>query len=75
VFCDALEEVNIKRLGEITLFVRRHGKNMTQGKNINELGRLRVFRKSLDRMRAQKGVLQTVQSALRFEETSSEKGC
>ncbi len=46
-------KVNIKRLEEITLFVRRHGKNMTQGKNLIELGALRVYKKSLDRMRTQ----------------------
>lgn len=50
-------KLNIKRLEEITLFVRRHGKNMTQGKNIIELGALRVFKKSLDRMRVQDGDL------------------
>jgi hypothetical protein len=45
-------KVNMKRLEEITLFVRRHGENMTQGKNLVELGALRVRKKSLDRMRA-----------------------
>jgi len=45
--------VNMRRLEEITLFVRRHGKNMTQGKNLVELGRLRVLKKILDRRRAQ----------------------
>jgi len=45
-------KVNMKRLEEITLFVRRHGKNMTHGKNLVELGAVRVRKKSLDRMRA-----------------------
>ncbi len=54
-------KVNITRLEEITLFVRRHGKNMTQGKNIVELGALRVFKKCLDRMRVQEGNLQDAQ--------------
>jgi hypothetical protein len=43
--------VNMKRLDEITLFVRRHGKNMTHGKNLIELGVVRVRKKALDRIR------------------------
>jgi hypothetical protein len=46
------KDANIKRLDEVTLLVRRHGSNMTFGKSDVELGRLRVFKKSLDRMRA-----------------------
>jgi len=46
-------KVNIRRLEEITLFVRRHDKNMTKGKDLVELGVLRVYKKSLDRIRAQ----------------------
>jgi hypothetical protein len=45
---------NIRRLEEITLFVRRHGGNMTYGKNLVELGALRVYKKFLDRRRKQK---------------------
>jgi hypothetical protein len=55
-------KVNIKRLEEITLFVRRHGKNMTKGKNLVELGVLRVYKKFLDRTRAQTSELQDTQS-------------
>jgi hypothetical protein len=46
--------LNIKRLEDVTLIVRRHGKNMTCGKNMVELNHLRVFKKRLDRMRAQR---------------------
>ncbi len=48
------KELNIrmKRIEDVTLYVRRHGHNMTEGKNIVELNKLRVFKKSLDRMRA-----------------------
>ncbi len=53
------EEVhlNVKRLEDMTLLVRRHGKNMTHGKDIVELGALRVFKKSMDRERARKQAL------------------
>jgi glycosyltransferase involved in cell wall biosynthesis len=43
--------INLKKLEEVTLYVRRHGKNMTEGKNLVELNALKVFKKSLDRMR------------------------
>jgi hypothetical protein len=46
------KKANIKRLEEVTLVVRRHGKNMTHGRSPAELRQLRVFKKSLDRMRA-----------------------
>jgi hypothetical protein len=55
-------EVDIKRLDEITLFVRRHGKKMTKGKNLVELGVLRVYKKFLDRTRAQTSEIQDTQS-------------
>ena len=45
-------KVNIRRLEDVTLIVRRHGNNMTCGKTLVELNSLRVFKKSLDRMRA-----------------------
>ena len=44
--------VNVKRLEDITLFVRRHGKNMTHDKNLVELNTVRVFKKAIDRKRA-----------------------
>jgi glycosyltransferase involved in cell wall biosynthesis len=48
----ALEmKIPYRRIEEITLYVRRHGGNMTEGKNLVELNALRVFKKSLDRMR------------------------
>lgn len=43
--------VNIKRVDDITLYVRRHGRNMTEGKNLVELNSLRIFKKFLDRKR------------------------
>jgi hypothetical protein len=46
--------VSIRRLEEVTLIVRRHGKNMTCNKDTVELNHLRVFKKSLDRMRARR---------------------
>jgi len=48
----AEEKLNMKRLDEITLFVRRHGGNMTEGKSLVELNALKVFKKALDRERS-----------------------
>lgn len=45
---------NIKRLDEVTLYVLRHDKNMTEGKNLVELNKLKVFKKKLERKRRQK---------------------
>ncbi len=45
--------IRIKRIESVTLLVRRHGQNITHGKNIVELNVLRVFKKALDRKRAQ----------------------
>ncbi len=45
---------NIKRLDEVTLYVRRHDKNMTEGKSLVELNMLKVFKKKLERKRNQK---------------------
>jgi len=45
------ENTEILWLEEITLFVRRHGNNMTEGKNILELNKLKTFKKVLDRDR------------------------
>ncbi len=47
-------KANIKRLKDVTLIVRRHGKNMTTARNMLELNHLRVFKKRLDRMRARR---------------------
>jgi len=41
-------------LEDVTLIVRRHGKNMTHDKSLIELNQLRVFKKSLERMRERK---------------------
>lgn len=46
-------QMNIKRLEYVTLYVRRHGNNMTFGKTLIELNTLRVFKNALDRMRAE----------------------
>lgn len=43
----------IKRLEETSLYVRRHGGNMTEGRNILELNVMKVFKKSLERRRMQ----------------------
>jgi hypothetical protein len=47
------KKLKMKRLEEISLFVRRHGGNMTEGKNILELNVIKVFKKSLERRRMQ----------------------
>jgi hypothetical protein len=44
--------IHMKRLDEVTLFVRRHGGNMTEGKDLVELNTLQVFKKFLERKRA-----------------------
>jgi Glycosyl transferase family 2 len=43
--------VPMDRLDAVTLHVRRHGRNMTHGKNPVALNMLRVFKKALDRRR------------------------
>lgn len=47
------EEKNIstKWLDEVTLFVRRHGENMTEGKNLVELNKLKTIKRAIDRKR------------------------
>lgn len=45
------KNISIKWLDEITLFVRRHGGNMTEGKNLVELNRLKTIKKAIDRKR------------------------
>ncbi|MDQ6612729.1 MAG: glycosyltransferase family 2 protein [Gemmatimonadota bacterium] len=44
--------LNIRRLEEVTLFVRRHAENSTRGKTLVELNALRVLKKHLDRQRS-----------------------
>ena len=46
-------KLNIKRLEETSLYVRRHGGNMTEGRNLLELNVMKVFKKSLERRRMQ----------------------
>jgi glycosyltransferase involved in cell wall biosynthesis len=46
----------LQRLPITTLVVRRHGTNMTRGKNQVELGLVRAVKKSLDRRRANSGL-------------------
>jgi glycosyltransferase involved in cell wall biosynthesis len=44
-------DINLRKLNEVCLFVRRHGDNMTGGKTLVELNALKVFKRSLDRVR------------------------
>jgi hypothetical protein len=46
-------KINIKRLEETSLFVRRHGGNMTEGKNLVELNLLKVGKRLVDRRNKQ----------------------
>jgi len=46
-------KIGLLRLPEVTLLVRRHGQNMTNGKSLTELNTLRVFKKQLDRKRSE----------------------
>lgn len=46
--------LGIERLPNISLLVRRHGGNMTHGKSVVELNKLRVLKKVLDRQRGQR---------------------
>ncbi|MHC4268332.1 MAG: glycosyltransferase [Planctomycetota bacterium] len=50
--------MKVKRLEDVTLMVRRHGMNMTQGKDLVELNALKVLKKSIDRKRARAPELQ-----------------
>lgn len=50
------KKIKMKRIDEVTLYVRRHGENMTAGKNLVELNKLRVFKKKLDRLRESKSI-------------------
>jgi GT2 family glycosyltransferase len=46
--------IPVKRIDQVTLFVRRHGNNMTSGKADHELHPLRMVKKTLDRLRKEK---------------------
>ncbi len=46
------KDISIKWLDEVTLYVRRHGENMTEGRDILELSKLKTFKKALDRRRS-----------------------
>ena len=48
------QRVRMKRLEVVSLYVRRHGKNMTEGKSLVEMNTLRVFKMARDRRRAQR---------------------
>lgn len=45
------KDISTKWLDEVTLFVRRHGENMTEGKNLVELNKLKTIKRALDRKR------------------------
>lgn len=47
--------VKVARLDCVSVIIRRHGGNMTQGKNLVQLNVLRVFKKALDRRRQAPG--------------------
>jgi glycosyltransferase involved in cell wall biosynthesis len=47
------KRLKIEQLEQVTLLVRRHDDNMTRGKSLVELNTLRVFKKTLDRQRAE----------------------
>jgi len=40
--------IRMKWLDQVTLCVRRHGNNMTEGKDLVQLNILRVFKKAVD---------------------------
>lgn len=44
----------VKRIDQVTLFVRRHDSNITSGKSDHELHPLRMVKKTLDRLREKK---------------------
>ena len=49
------QHLRIEKLDQVTLLVRRHDRNMTQGRTAAELNPLLVVKKLLDRQRAQPG--------------------
>lgn len=46
------KNISIKWLNEVTLFVRRHEQNMTKGKSLVELNKLKTIKRAIDRRRA-----------------------
>jgi GT2 family glycosyltransferase len=46
------KNISMKWLEEVTLFVRRHGENMTEGRSIVELNKLKTIKRAIDRKRA-----------------------
>ena len=47
-----VSQIPLIRIPEVTLIVRRHASNMTRGKSIKDMATLLVFKKMLDRRRA-----------------------
>jgi hypothetical protein len=47
--------LNIVEMDEVTLLVRRHDANITRGKSLPDLDLLRLFKKAIDRRRAETG--------------------
>lgn len=46
------KNISMKWLEEVTLFVRRHGENMTEGRTIVELNKLKTIKRAIDRKRS-----------------------
>jgi glycosyltransferase involved in cell wall biosynthesis len=46
------KDISTKWLDEVTLFVRRHGENMTEGKSVVELNKLKTIKRAIDRKRS-----------------------
>lgn len=46
------KDISTKWLDEVTLFVRRHGENMTEGKSVLELNKLKTIKRAIDRKRS-----------------------
>jgi hypothetical protein len=59
------QSIRIKRLDQVTLFVRRHGQNMTQAATRAELSPLRMVKKALDRRR-QEAAAKTANAGSKF---------
>jgi len=49
------KNISMKWLEEVTLFVRRHGENMTEGRSIVELNKLKTIKRAIDRKREVEG--------------------
>lgn len=48
---------NVRRVDAVTLFVRRHGVNMTRGRTLVEMNLLRTFKKQRDRLRSKNSTM------------------